>query len=63
MVSGPGSDEFIEQLEVQSSLEVLGPNDGAWLVKSSSVESLSKNISEIQRPKKRLRVAIDPVRF
>ena len=42
MVSGPGSDEFIEQLDVQSSLEVLGPNDGAWLVKSSSVESLSK---------------------
>ena len=63
VVSGPGSDEFIEQLEVQSSLEVLGPNDGAWLVKSSSVESLSKNISEIPRPKKRLRVAIDPVRF
>ena len=63
VISGPGSDEFVAQLDVQGNLEVLGPNDGAWLVKCSSVEGLSKNISEIPRPKKRLRVAIDPVRF
>ena len=36
---------------------------GAWLVKSPQLEDLSGALSRVPRPKKRLRLAIDPARF
>ena len=63
VISGPGSEEYIAEVATQGNLEVLGPNDGAWLVKSLRMEDLSEALSKIPRPKKRLRLAIDPLRF
>tara|TARA_B100001029_G_scaffold157081_1_gene142908 strand:- start:166 stop:780 length:615 start_codon:yes stop_codon:yes gene_type:complete len=63
VISGPGSEEYIAEVATQGNLEVLGPNDGAWLVKSPRLEDLSGALSRIPRPKKRLRLAVDPLRF
>ena len=63
VISGPGSEEYIAEVAAQGNLEILGPNDGAWLVKSPQLEDLSGALSLVPRPKKRLRLAIDPVRF
>ena len=63
VISGPGSEEYITEVAAQGNLEILGPNDGAWLVKSPHLEDLSGALSRVPRPKKRLRLAIDPARF
>ena len=63
VISGPGSEEYMAEVAIQGNLEVLGPNDGAWLVKSPRMEDLSEALSRVARPKKRLRLAVDPLRF
>jgi len=63
VLSGPGSHQFVEDLRSQKSLEILGPNQDVWLVKSPRIEELSEGLSKVRRPKERLRIAIDPVRF
>ena len=62
-ISGPGSEEFIEGLKALNKVEILGPNEGAWLVKSLDVKELVDSLSRVPRPKERLRIAIDPARF
>ncbi|MDG1844777.1 MAG: hypothetical protein P8J01_00120 [Acidimicrobiales bacterium] len=63
LISGEGAEEFIKGLNGITNLQILGPNEGAWLIRASNPEELAEALSKIQRPKARLRVAIDPCRF
>jgi primosomal protein N' (replication factor Y) len=63
LISGEGAEEFIGDLRGKTNLQILGPNEGAWLIRASKSEELAGALSKIQRPKARLRVAIDPSRF
>jgi primosomal protein N' (replication factor Y) len=62
-ISGEGAEEFIGGLNGIMNLQILGPNEGAWLIRASNSEELAEALSKTQRPKARLRVAIDPCRF
>ena len=63
VISGVAAEEFAENLKGLNEFEVLGPNKGSWLVKATDLEALTDSLSKISRPKGRLRIAIDPVRF
>tara|TARA_B000000475_G_scaffold5850_1_gene5291 strand:- start:108 stop:1850 length:1743 start_codon:yes stop_codon:yes gene_type:complete len=60
-ISGPGAEEFLEKLLISENLEVLGPSEGSWIIKSVKHEDLLLALSSAPRPLKRLRVAINPM--
>jgi primosomal protein N' (replication factor Y) len=59
-VSGPPSEEFVRAL---SGVQVLGPADGAWLVRAPTHDALCAALAAVPRPGGRLRVAVDPLRL
>ena len=58
-ISGPGAEEFISQVPLSEKLEILGPSEGSWMIKSSQHSDLISVLSEIPRPSKRLRIAVN----
>ena len=71
VVSGAGAGEFVNGLRgvggtgalAAGAVEVLGPEDGGWLVKASDFSALSDALAAVPRPAARLRVAVDPARI
>jgi len=64
-VSGPAADVFVATLRALPAgraVEVLGPADGRWLVRSPDHRILSDALAATPRPPGRLRVAVDPLR-
>ncbi len=59
LVSGTAAAAFVEGLE---GVEVLGPDDGRWLVRAASSRRLADALAAAPRPPGRLRVAVDPRR-
>jgi primosomal protein N' (replication factor Y) len=62
-VSGPPAAAFVEGLRGRSDVEILGPADGAWLVRAASHEALADALASVPRPPGRLRVAVDQLRL
>lgn len=62
-VSGAAADEFIDRLGSPLGVEVLGPDDGRWLLRSIDHDHLSRAFAEVQRPDGRLRIEVDPLRI
>ena len=58
-VSGPGEKKYVERIDVIEGIEVLGPLEGSWLIKSDSHSLLLETLSKVDRPKERVRVAIN----
>ena len=58
-VSGPGAKKYVERIDVIEGIEVLGPLEGSWLIKSDSHSLLLETLSKVDRPKERVRVAIN----
>ena len=58
-VSGPGAKKYVELIDVIEGIEVLGPLEGSWLIKSDSHSLLLETLSKVDRPKERVRVAIN----
>ena len=58
-VSGAPAAEFVSRL---SGVEVLGPADGAYLVRAADHRTLLDVLAATPRPPGRLRVAVDPLR-
>ena len=52
-----------EQAAEVAQVEVLGPEDGEWLVKASDHSILSDALAGVPRPAARLRIAVDPARI
>ena len=61
-VSGPPAGEFIRRLGLPDGVSVLGPRDGAWLVRAPDHDTLSGVLVAVERPQGRLRIEVDPVR-
>ena len=59
-VSGAPAAEFVARL---SGVEVLGPADGAYLVRAPDHKTLCDTLAATPRPPGRLRVAVDPLRI
>ena len=61
-ISGNSAESFISSLEGSKGIEILGPRNGNWLLRSDSREDLAKVLKNIERPKGRVRIEIDPLR-
>jgi primosomal protein N' (replication factor Y) len=59
LISGEAAAEFVEHV---SGLEVLGPDEGRWLVRARDHNRLCDALAAVARPAGRLRVEVDPVR-
>ncbi|GIU83599.1 MAG: hypothetical protein KatS3mg008_0374 [Acidimicrobiales bacterium] len=62
-VSGPGAPDVVAQLAELETVEILGPRGGRWLVKAVTVDQLCDALESISRPRRRVRIAVDPLRF
>lgn len=59
VVSGPVAAAFVERL---ADVEVLGPDEGRWLVRAGDHHALCQALAAAPRPPGRLRVEVDPLR-
>lgn len=58
VVSGPAAPELIERLR---GVEVLGPDEGRWLVRAQDSHQLADALAGAGRPPGRLRIEVDPL--
>jgi primosomal protein N' (replication factor Y) len=62
VVSGVAAPMFVERLAATADIDVLGPNDGRWLVRATDHGALADALAGVERPLGRLRVEVDPHR-
>lgn len=62
-ISGAGAAEFVDRLELPLGVELQGPVDGAYRVRAREHDVLSDALASVERPKGRLRIAVDPLRI
>jgi primosomal protein N' (replication factor Y) (superfamily II helicase) len=62
-VSGAAAAAYVAALRAQPGLQLLGPADGAWLVRAPDHRTLCDALAATPRPAGRLRVAVDPLRL
>ncbi len=61
-LSGPAAPDLVERLERVGGVELLGPDDGRWLVRAPDHGRLSDALVSAGRPPGRLRIEVDPLR-
>lgn len=61
-VSGVASEAFVDAFDPPPGTEVLGPRDGAWLLRAPDHRALCDALAATPRPAGRLRIAVDPLR-
>jgi primosomal protein N' (replication factor Y) (superfamily II helicase) len=61
-VSGPAAGAFITALGQPLGVDVLGPADGRWLLRSQDHRTLCDALASTERPSGRVRIAVDPLR-
>ena len=57
-ISGVGAAGFIERLGRPLGLDVLGPNNDRWLVRSDEISTLVDELAQVDRGEERLRLAV-----
>jgi primosomal protein N' (replication factor Y) len=66
-VSGAGAEEYLgrwlDPMARPDGIELLGPSDGAWLVRAATHRRLCDALATLERPAARLRVDVDPLRL
>ncbi len=64
-IARTGAMEYIDNLRrLNSSLEILGPVDGRWLVRADTIDELSSVLEKVERPaNKDIRIAVNPPVF
>ncbi|MDP9442335.1 MAG: hypothetical protein M3P34_09230, partial [Actinomycetota bacterium] len=59
-ISGPAAPELVERLH---GVEILGPDDGRWLLRAEDATQLATALAHAGRPQGRLRIEVDPLRI
>jgi primosomal protein N' (replication factor Y) len=62
VVSGEAAAEYVDRLGA-TPVEMLGPDDGQWLVRGPDHKTLCDALASVERPAGRLRVEVDPLRL
>lgn len=62
-ISGAEAASFVERLGHPAGVDVRGPVDGAWLARAQDPATLADALAAVERPKGRLRIAVDPLRI
>jgi primosomal protein N' (replication factor Y) len=60
-LAGPGAPEAAAALGDRLDVEVLGPQDGAYLVRAADKATLADALQAMARPAARLRIEVDPL--
>jgi primosomal protein N' (replication factor Y) len=63
VISGVAAPGFIAAFGQPLGVDVLGPTDGTWMLRSSTHEPLLDALAATPRPSGRLRIAVDPLRL
>ncbi len=62
-ISGAGADDYAAEFSANAAIIVLGPRaDGRYLLRADDADSLAQAIQAANRPKERIRIAVDPAR-
>lgn len=61
-VSGDGGEDVVGGLQALGTVEVLGPDQGRWLVRADDPATLADALAAVGRPAGRVRVEVDPLR-
>ncbi|MFV2038735.1 MAG: hypothetical protein ACC660_00675 [Acidimicrobiales bacterium] len=62
-ISGAAAAEFMQRLGRPPGVQVQGPVKGAWLARAPDPATLAEALNSVERPKGRLRIAVDPLRL
>ena len=62
-VGGTAAPDWVSRLGHPSGIEIQGPNDGWWLLRSESHTELCEAAAAVERPSGVLRLRVDPVRL
>lgn len=63
VVSGAAAPTFMDAFGHPVGVDVLGPNDGEWLLRAVEHQTLLDALAATPRPTGRLRIAVDPLRI
>ncbi|MDQ2678059.1 MAG: hypothetical protein M3Y51_04895, partial [Actinomycetota bacterium] len=63
VVGGEAAAGYIEAVGAPVGVEVLGPDDGRWLLRSDEPATLLDHLATVVRPPGRLRLRVDPSRL
>jgi len=63
LVSHTAAEAFVGGIEVGGGVEVLGPDDGRWVVRAPDHDTLCNALAAAPRPVGRLRIEVDPLRL
>jgi primosomal protein N' (replication factor Y) len=63
LVSGTAAAAFVDGLGTPEHIEVMGPDDGRWLVRAPDHATLADALARVPRPPGRLRIEVDPLRL
>ena len=66
-VSGASAEDYVRRIEterehVAKGIDLLGPRQGAWLIRAPDPDSLADLLAAVERPPGRFRVEVDPGR-
>ena len=62
IVSGAAAPEFIRRMGTPNELEILGPSNDQWRIRSNAREQMVAILKAVDRPPGRLRIEINPLR-
>lgn len=62
-ISGAAAASYIDSLVDRHRVEILGPNDGRWLIRAENSMELADYLASQTRVEGRLRIAVDPARI
>jgi len=62
IISGSAATEFVRSIGNPEGLEILGPSNDRWRIRSVDREHLVAALKSVDRPPGRLRIEIDPLR-
>ena len=62
IVSGAAAPEFIRRMGTPNELEILGPSNDQWRIRSNDREQMVAILKAVDRPPGRLRIEINPLR-
>ena len=61
-ISGAGGAEFVDTFGTVEGVQVRGPLDDRWLLRSPELAPILDRLAEIPRPAARVRIEVDPLR-
>ncbi len=63
VVGGEAAEAYVDAVGAPVGVEVLGPDDGRWLLRADEPAALLDHLGTVARPPGRLRLRVDPARL